>query len=170
MPIRSDAIIGWRSTALHREAQPSQPLGHFRSSVCSWAECHERPDRPAFRNPVAHDTRLYQLTDGVGILKRHHVVRPVDGGDLRMGEALPGAVALGRFGEFADYVSEIVMWPSPIGADDRTCRPVDRGHITDWRRRDCLRHLWTERRLSGSLFFRPNRAKLQLESGQCPCG
>ena len=27
-PIRSDAIIGLRSMALHRDAQPSQPLGH----------------------------------------------------------------------------------------------------------------------------------------------
>ena len=39
---------------------------------------------------MAHDKRLYQMTDGVGILKRHHVVRPLDGGDLRMGEELLG--------------------------------------------------------------------------------
>ncbi len=32
----------------------------------------------------------------------------------------------------APYVSEIVMWPWPMGAADHTGRPVDLSHITDW--------------------------------------
>jgi hypothetical protein len=46
------------------------------------------------------------------------------------------------------YVSEIVMWPWPMGAADHTGRHVDRRHITDWPRWGCLHHRWTERRLS----------------------
>ena len=54
---------------------------------------------------------------------------------------------------YARYVSEIVMWPWPLGAADHAGRHVDRSDITDWLRRGCLRHRWTEMRLSGSLFL-----------------
>ena len=36
------------------------------------------------------DERLYQTTDGVGILQGHHVVRPFDSGDLGIRQELPG--------------------------------------------------------------------------------
>ena len=39
---------------------------------------------------VTRDERLYQTTDGVGILKGHHVVRPFDSGDLGIRQELPG--------------------------------------------------------------------------------
>jgi hypothetical protein len=38
------------------------------------------------------------------------------------------------------YVSEIVMWPWPMGAVDHAGRHVDRWHITDWLDWGCLRH------------------------------
>ena len=40
------------------------------------------------------------------------------------------------------------MWSWPVGAADHTSRHVDRRHITDRPRWGCLRHRWTERRLS----------------------
>jgi hypothetical protein len=37
---------------------------------------------------VTRDEHLYQVTDGVGILKGHHVVRPLDGSDVGMRQEL----------------------------------------------------------------------------------
>ena len=70
----------------------------------------------------------------------------------------------------ASYVSEIVLWPWPMGAADHTGRHFDLRHITDWPRWGCLRHRWTERRLSWCAILFVSRSSLhRARSARADC-
>ena len=63
------------------------------------------------------------------------------------------------------------MWPWPMGAADHTGRHVDRSHITDWARWGCLRHRWTERRLSWCAILFVSRSLIHRGSiSRADCG
>ena len=55
---------------------------------CRWRGCVAGRAR-LYPRCVTRDEHLYQMTDGVGILQGHHVVRPFDSGDLGIRQELP---------------------------------------------------------------------------------